>query len=132
MMQDAISYAGKVMLVGADPKRILERRLQSAGCQVVSAEDERTAMDVARHERFDMAVLIPAGPVIGVAETIFNLRDLNRSMEIIVLVESRARNGSRFLRRLLDYPIAGARILTRRQLRKQLFTIKPSSPGESR
>lgn len=132
MMLDAVSYPAKIMLVGADRKQILEKRLQAAGCQVVKVKDGESAIDVVRHERFDKTVLISAGSMINVAETIFNLRDLNRSMEIIVLVESRVKNSDRFLRQLFEHPIAGTRILTRRQLQKELVTTKSSPPGESR
>jgi hypothetical protein len=132
MMPDASpnAQAAKIMLIGADRKQILERRLQAAGCQVIKVKDGETAVDFVRHERFDTSVLISAGSMINIAETIFNLRDLNRSMEIIVLVESRAKNSDRFLRQLFEHPIAGTRILTRRQLQKQLPTTKPP-PGHS-
>lgn len=128
MMPGAITST-KIMLVGADRKQILEKRLQTAGCQVFKVKDGATAIDFVRHERFDTTVLISAGSMINIAETIFNLRDLNRSMEIIVVVDSRVKNSNRFFRQLFEHPIAGTRILTRRQLQRELPISSP--PGQS-
>jgi hypothetical protein len=129
MMPEGIpnAKASKIMLVGADRRQILERRLAAAGCEVIKVKDGEAAIDFVRREWCDASVLIPAGSMINVAETIFNLRDLNRSMEIIVLIESRAKNSNRFLRQLFEHPIAGTRILTRRQLQKQWPTTKPGA-----
>ncbi|HEX2227513.1 MAG TPA: hypothetical protein VHM64_10245 [Candidatus Binatia bacterium] len=115
------------MLIGCDIKQSLERRLRAAGCQVVKVNGSEEAFDHARHEVFDTTVLVTRGSFINVAETIFNLRDLNESMEIIVLVE-RSANTSRFLRQLIDHPIERTRILTRRELQKQLPTAGRSAP----
>jgi hypothetical protein len=120
------------MLVGSDPNQIIERRLQGAGCHVVRVNDSITAIDQARHEYFDVAVLVSSGPLINVAETIFNLRDINRSMEIIIVVERMGKDSSRFLRPLLQHPIERTRILTRRQLQKHLHaSTTPSPPGKA-
>jgi hypothetical protein len=73
--------SGKIMLVGCDNKQILERRFQAAGTHVVKVTDNEAAFDHARHEAFDATVLVSRGSLINVAETVFNLRDLNRSME---------------------------------------------------
>jgi DNA-binding response OmpR family regulator len=123
---------GKIMLVGSDPKQILEKRFRAAGCQVVKAPDDGAAIDHARRESLDATVLISKGSLIDIAETFFNLRDLNRSMEIIVLVNRRGRHPSRFLRQLLEHPIEGTRIFTRRQLQKRLQAyLQQSPPGTS-
>lgn len=120
----ASSKLAKIMLVGSDHKQVLEKRFQAAGCQVIKVTNGETAIDFVRHETFDTTVLVSAGSMINVAETIFNLRDLNRSMEIILLIESRIKNSNRFLRQLFEHPIAGTRILTRRQLQRQLHATK--------
>lgn len=118
------------MLLGCDDKQILERRLQAAGCQVVKATNNEEALDHARHEVFDMTVLVCRGSLINVAETIFNLRDLNGFMEFIILVDRLGKPTNRFFRQLVEHPIAGTRILTRRQLQKQLqVASQPAPPG---
>ncbi len=113
------------MLVGIDNKQILEKRFQAAGCQVVKAGDNEAALDHARHEIFDTTVVVSRGSLINVTETIFNLRDLNGSMDIIILVERLGKQTNRFLRQLLEHPIEGTQIMTRRQLQKQLHEAPP-------
>ena len=129
---DANSTVGKIMLVGTDVNQILERRFMAAGCQVVKVNDDQAAIVHARRESLDATVLISKGSLIDIAETFFNLRDLNRSMEIIVLVNRRGRHPNRFLRQLLKHPIEGTRIFTRRQLQKRLQAyLQQSTPGTS-
>jgi hypothetical protein len=57
---------------------------------------------------------------------IFSLRDLNRSMEIIILVDRPAKHTNRLLRQLVLHPIAGTQIMTRRQLQKALHGTLPA------
>ena len=129
---DANDRGGKVMLIGYDDNQILEKRLQAAGCRVVKVNGNEEAFDHARHEIFDTTVLVSRGSLINVAETIFNLRDLNESMEIIILVERWGKTTNRFLRQLIEHPIERTRILTRRQLQKQLHAAgRPAPPGVS-
>jgi len=123
---------GKIMLVGVDNKQLLERRFRAAGCCVVKARDNESAFDHVRHEVFDTTVLVSRGSLINVAETVFNLRDFNPSMKIIVLVDRLGKQSSRFLRQLLEHPIEGTQILTRRQLQKRLHAAGLSAPpGQS-
>jgi hypothetical protein len=125
----ASGIGNKVMLVGVDNNRILEKRLQAAGCQVIKVSDEEAALDYVRHEVFDKAVMVSTGSLIDTAEMIFSLRDLNRSMEIIILVDRAGRHTNRLLRQLLLHPIAGTHIMTRRQLQKALHGAAP--PGRA-
>ena len=111
---------GKMMLVGLDQSRILERRFKAAGYQVLTVANSLTAIDHARREPLDTAVLVSTGSLVNVADTVFNLRDLNRSVEIIILVNRLRPRSGRFLRTLLDHPIERTRVLTRRQLQREL------------
>jgi len=121
----------RIMLVGPDRNETLRKRFQAVGREVVAVNDSRNAIEHARHELFDTTVVLSSGSPINVAETIFNLRDLNRSMEIILLVDRPAKHPSRFLRQLIEHPIEGTRILTRRQLRQHLHVSAPSLlPGD--
>lgn len=119
-----------VMLVGIDSKQIIQKRLQAAGCRVIKVADEETAIDQVRHKIFDKAVMISTGSLIDIVETIFNLRDHNCSMEIIILVNRLGKHTNRFLRQLVQHPIEGTHIMTRRQLQKALRgAAPPASPG---
>ena len=80
------------------------------------------AIDHARREPWDAAVLVSTGSLVNVADTAFNLRDLNRSIEIIILVNRLGPRSNRFLRPLLEHPIERTRVLTRRQLQRELTT----------
>lgn len=117
------------MLVGSDPNQTLEKRFTAAGYQIVKANDNQSAIDYARRQALDTTVLVSHGSLINVAEIIFNLRDLNQAMEIIVLVDRLGRRPNRFLRQLLEHPIEGTRILTRRQLQKRLHAFLQQSPA---
>jgi hypothetical protein len=128
----ADSRVAKIMLVGSDHKQILEKRFRTAGYQVVTVSDDKAAIDHMRHESFETAVLVSRGSLLNLTETIFNLQDLNGSVEIIILVAPLGKHSNRFLRQLMVHPIERTRIMTRRQLQKQLHPSKqPSPPGGS-
>jgi len=111
---------GKMILVGFDHSQILERRFKAAGYEVLTVRDGMAAIDHARREPWDAAVLVSTGSLVNVADTAFNLRDLNRSIEIIILVNRLCPRSNRFLRPLLEHPIERTRVLTRRQLQREL------------
>ena len=111
---------GKMILVVVDHSQILERRFKAAGYEVFTVTDGMAAIDHARREPWDAAVLVSTGSLVNVADTAFNLRDLNRSMEIIILVNRLGPRSNRFLRPLLEHPIERTRVLTRRQLQREL------------
>jgi len=92
------------------------------GYDVLTVRDGMAAIDHARREPWDAAVLVSTGSLVNVADTAFNLRDLNRSMEIIILVNRLGPRSNRFLRPLLEHPIERTRVLTRRQLQRELTT----------
>ena len=114
------SRVGRIILIGRDHNQVVEKRLRAAGSEVVQATDYEVALDIARHQMFDIAVLLSQGSLLNVTETAFNLRDLNQRMEIIIVVERRAGNSNRFLQQLLEHPIEKTNIVTRRQLQRQL------------
>lgn len=120
--------SGKLILVGMDHDQILERRFHAANWQVVAITDPQKAIDHARHESFDIAVVIARGSLINVAEIIFNLRDINRSMKIVLVVERLGAHASWLLRQLIEHPLAGTLILTRRQLQKQISGLLLQTP----
>ena len=96
----------------------LEKRVALKAFRTVA--DSLTAIEHARREPLDTAVLVSTGSLVNVADTVFNLRDLNRSVEIIILVNRLRPRSGRFLRTLLEHPIERTRVLTRRQLQREL------------
>src|SRR5690349_14379061 len=119
---------GKILLVGLDYKQLVEKRFTNAGYEVVAIHDGAAAIERAREEPFTGAVVVSSGSLINMAETIFNLRDINSSIEIMLIVDRLGRRISRFLRQLIEHPIEGTRILTRRQLQRQLHALPQHSP----
>ena len=111
---------GKIMLIGVDRNHVLERRFQAAGFQVLCAGNRATALDIARHQTLDGALMLSQHSLLNVAETIFNLRDLCPAAKIIVLLQHGAKTSKRFLRQLRDHQIAGSEVMTRRELQKRL------------
>ena len=79
---------GRVMVVCSDLADKLETRLVSNGWVVVWVYDAKTAIAKVRRERFDLVVLISTGQEMDITETLFNLRDIRRSMPIAVVQPS--------------------------------------------
>ena len=109
------------MLIGVDPHHVQERRFRAAGYEVVCAPNRESALDFARHHRLDGAVILSQSSLLNVAEIIFNLKDLFPAIKIIILLQHGAKTTSCFVRQLLNHPIQGSEIMTRRQLQKQLL-----------
>ena len=118
---------GKMILVGTDRSQILERRFKAAGYEVLTVRDSMTAIEHARREIWDTAVLVSTGRPVNIAEAVFNLRDLNRSMEIIILINRLGERSSRLLRPLLDHPIGRTGVMTRRQLQRELSAMQQTN-----
>ena len=111
---------GKIMLIGVDRNHVLERRFQAAGFEVLCAQNRATALDIARRQVLDGALMLSQHSLLNLAETIFNLRDLCPAAKIIVLLQHGAKTSKRFLRQIFDHHIAGSEVMTRRELQKRL------------
>jgi hypothetical protein len=112
--------SARIMIVGDDQKHIIERRFKAMGCQVITAGEHAAALECARHQRPKTAIVMFRDSLINVAETVFNLHDVDASMRIIILIDRAGQQGSRLLRQLREHPIAGAEILTRRELHRRI------------
>ncbi len=82
-----------------DPKNILlvcsplctrvEGLLVQAGCHVTKVAQAITALERIKHDVIDDVILISTGSEMDVTETALNLRDVNPSVEIIILIADR-------------------------------------------
>jgi len=121
-MPNVTMQTEKVMVVGMDDKRIVEKRFRAAGFDVVRAETHDAALALARHQLHNQAVILSQGSLVNVTETLLSLRDLCPSMKVIVVLERGTSKSNRFLRQLIGHPIEGSQIMTRRNLQRHLRT----------
>ena len=99
----------KMMVVCSDFHDDLESRLVWEGWNVIWVYDAKTAIAKARRERFNLTVLISTGKEMDVTETLLNLRDIRRSMPIVVVTETG--DGNEDLARQEFVPLSNTKVL---------------------
>jgi hypothetical protein len=78
----------KALLVCSRGCERVEDNLRHAGYRVIKVTDGAVAIERAKHERLNAAVLISTGTQMDLAETALNLKDINSTVEIIIVVGS--------------------------------------------
>ena len=75
----------KIMLVGSEIPHALMELLLDTGSRVTKLPSGKTAVSHAQREMFDAAIIVSTGEEMDLAETVFNLRDINSSMQMIIV-----------------------------------------------
>lgn len=121
-----LSSLGKIMLVCSDSCDKVEKCLLSAGCRVVKVGDGQAAVSRAQRELFDAAVVVSTGKAMDLAETVFNLRDINGSMQIIIVADRGDMNQSAIVKEIVASLTPNTQALTIAELENQLAPLKSS------
>ena len=79
--------ARRILLVGSDASHDVEKQFVHADCHVVKTNAGAAAVGYAKRNSFSAAVLMSTGREMDLAETALNLRDIQPSLEIIILVD---------------------------------------------
>jgi DNA-binding response OmpR family regulator len=87
----------KIMLVGSEIPPPLMELLLDTGSRVTKLPSAKTAVSHAQRELFDAAIIVSTGEEMDLAETVFNLRDINRSM-LVIIVSDRGDSGEGAIR----------------------------------
>jgi 5S rRNA maturation endonuclease (ribonuclease M5) len=72
----------------------VEKCLTNADCVVTKVRGGDRAIRQTRRQIFDTAVVVSTGQEMDLAETVFNLRDIRSSMEIVILTDCADARGS--------------------------------------
>lgn len=126
-----LSKFEKIMLVCAEGCHEVEKCLLSAGCRVVKLSSGEAAINRAQRENFDAAVLVSTGKAMDLAETVLNLRDVNGSLQIVVVTDREIIKKNDFLAKtLVAHPVPGTQLLTAAQLERQIMELIASARHE--
>lgn len=84
----------KALLVCAGSCPEVEGWISRTAATVIRARTGGSAVRKASTEFFDVAVVVSTGKEMDLAETVFNLRDIKNSMEIIIVADGSDASGS--------------------------------------
>ena len=114
----------RVLLVCASDCDELQERLLRGGCCTTRVNNGAEAILRAKHEPIDTALLVSTGKDMDAAETALNLRDINSSLEIIIVVERKHGEQQAAQMGAIRSAIPHTRLLTVQELSRYLTAAK--------
>jgi DNA-binding response OmpR family regulator len=115
---------GKIMLVCSEACDDVEKCLLAAGCWVLKVGDGQAAVSEARRQLFDAAVVVSTGETMDLAETVFNLRDVNGSMQVIIIADALGINQHGVVNAMTSASVPNVRVLSIRELERFFWRFK--------
>ena len=110
----------RILLVGSDADKDVQEQFIRADWHVVKTNAGAAAVAHAKHHSFSAAVLMSTGQEMDLAETALNLRDIQPSLEIIILVDRTPDKELEVQADAVLHAIPKSRILTKSDLKSYL------------
>ncbi len=110
------------MVVGSEIPRSLNPILRASRSVITIIPSGELAVARAQREMFDAVILLSTGEEMDLTETMFNLRDISNSMELIILSDHTTTNSAVPRKTLVNF-VSNATVMTTRELEKHLNWI---------
>lgn len=111
---------GKLMLVGAKIPPPLMELLLDSGSRVTRIPSGKSAVSHAQREMFDAAIIVSTGDEMDVAETIFNLNDINSAMQFILVSDRTNASEPEIPNDSLERVVPNTKVMTLQELKSYL------------
>ena len=110
----------KILLVCSPLCTRVEGLLVQAGCHVTKVAQAIKAIESVKHDVIDAVILISTGSEMDVTETALNLRDVNPSVEIIIVADRQTVEDTTPEANSINFAIPKTKALTADQLDQYL------------
>lgn len=108
---------GKLMLVGSKiPPPLMDLLLDSRS-RVTRIPSGKAAVSHAHREMFDAAIIVSTGDEMDVAETIFNLHDVNSAMQFILVSDRTKASEPEIPNDSLERVVPNTKVMTLQELK---------------
>jgi DNA-binding response OmpR family regulator len=111
---------GKILLVGAKIPAPLMESLLDSGYHVKRIATGNGAVAKAQREMFDAAIIVSTGHGMDVAETIFNLSDINKTMQFIIISDAATVGEPEISTRSLERVVRNTTVMNLEELQSYL------------
>ena len=117
----------KIMVIGREIPQQLRVAFRKAVLTVIHIADGKTALLLAQREKFDAAILLSTGEEMDLAETVFNLRDIDKSIELLIVYDQAGARNSAVPTTMLASSVPNAATLSTSELTRHLKSLHRQS-----